>query len=55
MNKYDDKFIFRKAQKSDLNDIASFFDLVWKKGGILSVVSFLADEFSGKGEEGIVI
>lgn len=51
MNKYDDKFIFRKAQKSDLNDIASFFDLVWKKGGILSDVSFLEYEFSGKGED----
>ena len=51
MNKYDDKYIFRKAKKNDLCDIAMFFDNVWKKNGILSDVEFLSYEFGGKEEE----
>lgn len=51
MNKYDGEFIFRKARKNDLCNIAQFFDQVWKKGSILSNVEFLGYEFAGKGDE----
>lgn len=45
MNKFDEKYLFRRAHKRELKDIAVFFDNEWKKNGILSNVSFLEYEF----------
>lgn len=45
MNRYDEKYIFRRADESDIEDIVAFMDQEWKKDGILSNAEFLKYEF----------